>query len=396
MTNRLTAWRDVTEWNSVKDKLFGQEPYTINDRREALTRIQAWSVRGRLPHAVSSTMLLVSAVLQDEAGRLGSSDLRLLMSMAISRFVNGLIDPAQQAINAISMSALARTINLPETFVEIRHSATHDSLPSLAVLRLATSRALEWLWHNYWSCSREVGPDQPLSEDDEKRMKAALRAWRKSRQHELHNTSKTTEMPESLRQAGTILKTIQTLEITPVHCIGIVDYLTTGKSVTNDLNHYFDLWHPFLYGFCKQRPLIRNQLVGAIIHKICTSDFATQDATDLLQMSKSPEFVILTLLLAKDMPGLLEVRDIVADLVVINTPIADRLLEVLQSLPSFEPISFPRKTGRSLHSPILSSATNGSSIGKIASEAVEATRAQKFVRRRGPAVLIGSVTRAID
>lgn len=48
------------------------------------------------------------------------------------------------------MYQVAKEIDLPASFVELRHQATHEDLPSLVVLRRATARALEWLWDYYW------------------------------------------------------------------------------------------------------------------------------------------------------------------------------------------------------------------------------------------------------
>ncbi|KAI0446551.1 Las1-like-domain-containing protein [Xylaria telfairii] len=50
----------------------------------------------------------------------------------------------------MSMYTIAKTIGLPATFVELRHQATHEQLPSLSKLRSAAHNALEWIWHFYW------------------------------------------------------------------------------------------------------------------------------------------------------------------------------------------------------------------------------------------------------
>lgn len=49
------------------------------------------------------------------------------------------------------MYALARTLGLPATYVELRHQATHEELPSLSRLRSAARRALVWIWERYWA-----------------------------------------------------------------------------------------------------------------------------------------------------------------------------------------------------------------------------------------------------
>lgn len=51
----------------------------------------------------------------------------------------------------MSMFSVAKTIGLPATFVELRHQATHEQLPSLARLRAAAGKALGWIWEYYWA-----------------------------------------------------------------------------------------------------------------------------------------------------------------------------------------------------------------------------------------------------
>jgi ribosomal biogenesis protein LAS1 len=49
------------------------------------------------------------------------------------------------------MYSIAKTIGLPATYVELRHQATHEELPSLPKLRTATQKALRWIWEYYWA-----------------------------------------------------------------------------------------------------------------------------------------------------------------------------------------------------------------------------------------------------
>ncbi|OLN84501.1 putative hydroxyacylglutathione hydrolase [Colletotrichum chlorophyti] len=57
----------------------------------------------------------------------------------------------------LSMYSVAKTIGLPATFVELRHQATHEQLPSLAKLRSAARKALAWIWEYYW---QHLGADE--------------------------------------------------------------------------------------------------------------------------------------------------------------------------------------------------------------------------------------------
>ncbi|KAG5998838.1 hypothetical protein E4U54_002108 [Claviceps lovelessii] len=65
-------------------------------------------------------------------------------------FVTGLLDGHQDKQRKQSMYSIAKTIGLPATFVELRHQATHEQLPSLAKLRSAAKKALDWIWNYYW------------------------------------------------------------------------------------------------------------------------------------------------------------------------------------------------------------------------------------------------------
>lgn len=134
-------------------------------QRDGIARIYVWLDRGNCPHPVETTANLVALVLRDAAPSTSSTafegDLRLSYAMAIVRcvptllrelpmphshaltpcpspprsFVNSLVDPLQTAYFARSIASLAAQIGLPLWFVELRHQATHEDLPRLAVLR---------------------------------------------------------------------------------------------------------------------------------------------------------------------------------------------------------------------------------------------------------------------
>ncbi|KZZ96512.1 Las1-like protein [Moelleriella libera RCEF 2490] len=119
-------------------------------RRQAVERVSMWMRRGHCPHMVESTALLVAAILSD-AGEMGARyAVRAAYSAAFSRFVTGLADGHQEKQRKQSMYSVAKTIGLPATFVELRHQATHEQLPSLARLRPAAHKALDWIWNYYW------------------------------------------------------------------------------------------------------------------------------------------------------------------------------------------------------------------------------------------------------
>jgi len=60
------------------------------------------------------------------------------------------------------MYSIAKTIGIPATYVELRHQATHEELPSLPKLRTATQKALRWIWDYYWV---HLTVDSPVNDD---------------------------------------------------------------------------------------------------------------------------------------------------------------------------------------------------------------------------------------
>lgn len=109
-------------------------------------KVKAWATRGPLMHSIECTSLLTQCVLNQSM----SEESQLAYSMAIVRFVNGLLDPLQQTAHAIPLRTLAQRIELPDLFVEIRHAATHQAIPPLEMLQLAGFMALNWLWTHFW------------------------------------------------------------------------------------------------------------------------------------------------------------------------------------------------------------------------------------------------------
>ena len=148
-------------------------------KEAALNQVQLLLNRGSCPFAIEATASLCSAVMGDPATVLHPSsaeaarayDLaKLAYSMALVRFVNGVVDEHQSGLFAESIASLAARAHLPLWLVEIRHAATHQKTPSLPVLRegcaavsttctdgtlaesylLSDIQALKWLQSYYW------------------------------------------------------------------------------------------------------------------------------------------------------------------------------------------------------------------------------------------------------
>lgn len=67
------------------------------------------------------------------------------------RMVNGYVDRNKDGKSSKAVYHVAKRLGIPSHFVELRHSATHESLPSLDMLQICAHDALNWLWKNYWN-----------------------------------------------------------------------------------------------------------------------------------------------------------------------------------------------------------------------------------------------------
>ena len=77
-------------------------------------------------------------------------------SQCLVRMVNGAVDPSQNGKYAAPVMTLAKKIGIPVVLVDIRMEASHQELPSLALLRHGSERALQWLFERYWRAQRNV------------------------------------------------------------------------------------------------------------------------------------------------------------------------------------------------------------------------------------------------
>lgn len=166
---RVEAYKTNGVLLSLRENFYGKSATTDSIRR-AVAHVALLLSRGPLPHAVECTAQLHGVRLTASTG---THSLRLAYSMALVRFVNGFLDPLQQGLVATALTGLAKSISLPQAFVQLRHAATHESLPSLEFLRQMAERALDWLREQYWEplestfrgelkiASKEFGSNEP-------------------------------------------------------------------------------------------------------------------------------------------------------------------------------------------------------------------------------------------
>ncbi|KAF8438233.1 Las1-like-domain-containing protein [Terfezia claveryi] len=187
------------------------------------------------------------------------------------------------------MHTLARNLNLPSSFVEIRHAATHENLPSLAVLRTAASRALGWLWSNYWVWVGATPIDEVNPEVDVNlsRARLLLKQWRKLRRENPTREIKEGEnVPES-REALAIIRDCVGMCGTTEGLDGVVDafleekaLIPSGKKKSSSLmKGAFLLWLPLLEPLDASAPSFAEQLIGSMLEilKTIPMDYALDE-----------------------------------------------------------------------------------------------------------------------
>lgn len=178
---RVVAWKDEWELQDVGKGLLSvlddedlqqeqQQPSVPSSMSiaDALEMITVWKSRLNatqgLPHSIESTAGLAQIYWRDTERRqrrqalcaMSISELRLAYSSAVVRCINGFADTMQQERSmAASVSNLCGHLGIPMWVVDVRHEASHNTLPSIEVLRMAASTLLEFLKTEYWipTCS---------------------------------------------------------------------------------------------------------------------------------------------------------------------------------------------------------------------------------------------------
>ncbi|ODQ64866.1 Las1-domain-containing protein [Nadsonia fulvescens var. elongata DSM 6958] len=235
---KVVPWRSEGELDTLKRWFFPDETIAEDTRPRAVARTKAYLTRGSLPHAIESTSLLTAAILGDTSTN-DSFSVRLTYSMAVIRFVNGLLDPAQRAQFAIPLHLLARKLRLPSFFVELRHAGTHEALPSIEILRDAAKRGLDWLWDNYWAVNsyddyeNNTNGSNNLNQADgqtveqrKESLKEFMRLWRRMRREDPKRVVKAGDSTPEGKELWKLVKQIQTsLEIDEASFMDVLLYM---------------------------------------------------------------------------------------------------------------------------------------------------------------------------
>lgn len=190
------TWKHNSELALLKENFYPDRasldpfaPPAIDRRQSAVDLVAAYVFRNpTTPHALAATANLNEASLHDilsvSAPIISENAMRSIYAMAFVKFVNGFVDRDVARVNTASldaadteepegmdlsgddeaemkakvkgggessMYAYASRINMPEDFVDLRHSIVHGDIPSRDMLRKYNQRALDWLWDKWWT-----------------------------------------------------------------------------------------------------------------------------------------------------------------------------------------------------------------------------------------------------
>ena len=195
---RVVCWQNREEWLYVYRALYNFDDPEI--QRKGVDRVAAWKSRsaGKLPLAIESTANLVSSrlALNNVVDEIQGG---LTLAMAIVRFVNGMVDQVQKGKFARSVQSIAGEIGLPDWLVDLRHEATHASLPSMETLQNGLHVSLCWLQEEYWEAQIKT------HEENEQKLSRLLNEYRdvalvcaSKKQMKGKNSSKVKELSDEI------------------------------------------------------------------------------------------------------------------------------------------------------------------------------------------------------
>ncbi|KAI8337152.1 Las1-like-domain-containing protein [Chlamydoabsidia padenii] len=214
---------------------------------------------------------------QSQGGNpLSQNELRLLYGIALIRFVNLMGDSLQSGYFAKSLYVIAQEIGLPQYFVQLRHAATHEELPSLVVLRQASIQALRWLDNNYWSAQIREDALTTVNEESLKTMSELITEYKEKRKAYLKK--QTTD--GNLSYMKYIKKLIPMLS-SDILQESIIDLLLKNGGLVptakkkrpspqdNSLSKgLIMLWQPLLQELDKEFPNFATGIISAILDRI--------------------------------------------------------------------------------------------------------------------------------
>ncbi|KAJ5160107.1 uncharacterized protein N7482_007111 [Penicillium canariense] len=276
----FTAWKTKAQLIDVRSEFYPLPSYDGPDMRShACATVEAWKLRGNVPHHVEATALLTDAILHDDAQSNSIFSIRATYSAAFCRFVTGLVDTKVTGPRR-SMFQRAADLGLPASFVELRHEATHREPPSLVVLRKTTQRSLEWLWDNYWAGIDvdEIGSVPRVTRDDSVPVATALRGALQQvvRRSDSKPVQKKRKREQEDSVAARLVEICSASKDGPSPAVGVLPVVLLDEGMLVDserklgesMDAIFDKWDPVLQQVTTSHPSFLLHLSEELVHTL--------------------------------------------------------------------------------------------------------------------------------
>jgi len=127
-----------------------------------------------LPISFQATLELLRLPLLERDPYLFQEDYNKLMLLTITRIVNMLCDTGENSKLGRSIGRILQQLNLRDygLVTEVRHTATHKTLPSIDVTKAAAKALYEFLVLNYWN--RQFDACAPFLRDNQEKVFAFI------------------------------------------------------------------------------------------------------------------------------------------------------------------------------------------------------------------------------
>ena len=132
-------WKNWDEWVSTYELLYSENSLDV---QRGCNIVFAWMSKQLIPIAIESTAEILSALRNQKNV--------YELSLAIIRFVNGVIEPYKDVKISSSIQNLCEFLNIPNDVLNIRNLATHGCIPSYYSCSNVAEECLSWLKKYYW------------------------------------------------------------------------------------------------------------------------------------------------------------------------------------------------------------------------------------------------------
>ncbi|WWC66373.1 uncharacterized protein I206_100274 [Kwoniella pini CBS 10737] len=185
---KRTPWASRSELEELYEMLFAPNADDTS-RRRGLARMSIYISSPSCPTFIHLLHSLISVELLPYPPKSIEENQRsrMMIGMAIVRFINGLVDPLQNGPYARPISHLAATLSIPPSLISLRHRATHEDLPPLPLLHQSLLSCISYL--HYYSFLPLISSSSSSNnipsgiaeklESDKRKIEGLTKKWKK-------------------------------------------------------------------------------------------------------------------------------------------------------------------------------------------------------------------------